>query len=106
MWPSLYVPDLLDGPLHTRALSVAQALCGDDMIHDFDMLIFKAPHTATDVPWHSDEGYWPSMPDKRAVSFWVALTDVTVDMGCMWFVPGSHNQPLLKHRPAKDGSHV
>ena len=24
----------------------------------------------------------------------------------MWFVPGSHKQPLRKHRPVKEGNHV
>ena len=46
------------------------------------------------------------MPDKRAISFWVALQDVDVDNGCMWFVPGSHKLPIRKHYKVKAGHHV
>jgi len=55
---------------------------------------------------HQDEGYWLDMPDKRAVSVWVALDDATKENGCMCFIPGSHKTGLLTHRPAKGGHHV
>jgi len=105
MWPSDYVR-IAHGPLHQRSRAVSRLLLGDDIVFDFDMLIYKAPFTNTDVPWHQDEGYWPDMPDKRAASCWVALDKVTVDNGCMWFVPGAHKKPLHKHVAAKEGSHV
>ncbi len=35
------------------------------------------------MPWHQDEGYWPNMPDKRALSFWISLDTATVDNGCV-----------------------
>lgn len=76
------------------------------MAFDFDMLIYKAPHTNTDVPWHQDQAYWLDMPDKRAVSCWVALDNATIDNGCMWFGPGSHKRTLQKHQPAAPGLHV
>jgi phytanoyl-CoA hydroxylase len=31
------------------------------------------------------------MKENAALSCWMALDDVTVDKGCMWFIPGSHN---------------
>ena len=67
MWPQLYVQGLKDvsikskqttffvsfplkdynlfkqGPLHERANAVAKVILGDDMIFDFDMLIYKVP---------------------------------------------------------------
>lgn len=81
MWPSDYIEHLSDGPLHQRALLLAQALLGDDVVFDFDMLIFKPPLTNTEVPPHQDRGYWPNMPDKRALSIWVAMDDATEDNG-------------------------
>ena len=98
MWPSAVVPPLLDGPLHTRALRIARQLFGHDMAFDFDMLIDKAPHTSAPTPWHQDAAYWVDLPDRRAVSFWVALDTAEIDNGCMWFVPGSHNHPIRPHR--------
>ena len=97
MRPSLLKPELLKMPLHKRALQAAQNLMGEDMALDFDMLINKAPHTNAPTPWHQDEAYWIKMPDKRAVSCWVALDQSTKENGAMWFVPTSHQKELRMH---------
>ena len=57
--------------MHRRALAISKLLLGADMMFDFDMLISKAPHSDTPVPWHQDQAYWLDMPDKRSVSCWV-----------------------------------
>ncbi|CAK8675709.1 unnamed protein product [Clavelina lepadiformis] len=106
MWPSSYVENLQEGKLHERAAKIAKIILGDDMTFDFDMLISKAPLTDTVTPMHQDESYWCDMPDKRAVTVWVAMDNATVDNGCMWFVPGSHNKELRPHRQAREGHHV
>eukprot|EP00043_Microstomoeca_roanoka_P017823 m.187180 g.187180 ORF g.187180 m.187180 type:complete len:294 (+) comp16709_c0_seq2:18-899(+) len=106
MWPSVYIKDLLQGAIHMRTQLVAQYLLGEDMAFDFDMLISKAPHTNTAIPWHQDQAYWPSAPDTRAVSFWVALDEATPENGCMCFLPGSHQTGLRPHEKAKHGHHA
>lgn len=98
MWPSVLYPEVKNLPLYDRALAVAKELIGDDAELDFDMLINKAPGTATPTPWHQDAAYWVDLPDKRAASIWVALDDAEVDSGCMWYVRGSHLGPLRPHR--------
>ncbi len=103
MWPSHHCAELSAMPLHQRCLGLAQRLLGPDAAFDFDMLIEKAPETHTPTPWHQDAAYWPSLPDQRAASFWVALDPAVKDNGCMWFVPGSHRAPLRPHRPAGPG---
>lgn len=104
MWPSHLIPVLADAPAHQRCLALAQQWMGEDMAMDFDMLIDKAPGTDTATPWHQDASYWPDLPDMRAVSFWIALDRATVDNGCMWFEPGSHDQGLQSHwQPAGEG---
>jgi len=123
MWPSLHLAEFLGtpnesgnesidfglaSPLHHKASILAKTLLGPDMEFDFDMLITKEGRTETETPWHCDEAYWlKEMPDKRALSFWFPMSDVDVDNGCMWFVPGSHKEdPIRKHRPTKPGHHV
>lgn len=98
MWPSDFVPALHTMVYHQRALAVARQLLGADIGMDFDMLINKAPHTNTPTPWHQDAAYWINMPDKRAVSCWLALDQAVKDNGCMWYAPGSHLHPLRPHR--------
>lgn len=106
-WPMDFVKYGRDGPLHQRAFAVCRALLGDDTAFDFDMTIWKNPHTATETPWHQDEAYWPSgMTDKRAITLWCALDDSTIENGTMWFLAGSHKRPLLSHRTASEGSHI
>ncbi|MFC4874144.1 phytanoyl-CoA dioxygenase family protein [Negadavirga shengliensis] len=104
MWPSKFLPELLEMVYHQRVLAVSKALMGDDMEMDFDMLINKAPGTNTITPWHQDEAYWMNMPDKRSVSCWLSLDHATEENGCMWFVPGSNNGKVRSHRFAsKEG---
>ncbi len=97
MWPSDFVPDILQKAYHRRALTIARQLQGEDLDMDFDMLIDKAPFSRTPTPWHQDAAYWMSLPDKRAVSCWLALDDASLDNGCMWYVPGSHLLPVRPH---------
>ncbi|XP_071116564.1 phytanoyl-CoA dioxygenase domain-containing protein 1 homolog isoform X1 [Haliotis cracherodii] len=106
MWPSLYVDNLDQGPLHMRTQAVANIIIGEDAVFDFDMFLSKAPHTNTDTPWHQDESYWGDVEDTRSASFWMAVDDAFKDNGCMWFVPGSHRRGLCDHRFVKDGCHV
>ncbi|WP_103068003.1 phytanoyl-CoA dioxygenase family protein [Aquimarina sediminis] len=102
MRPSMVAPKLLQHIAYTKALHHAKALLGDDMELDFDMLINKAPHTDTPTPWHQDAAYWIDLPDKRAVSCWIALDNVNEDNGCMWFLP-VQNQQVLKHNNLPNG---
>ena len=103
MLASRLLPSLLEQPLHKKTLAIAKQLLGSDMELDFDMLIDKAPYSATVTPWHQDCSYWIALPDTRAASCWTALDDATMDNGCMWYVPGSHKLPLRPHRPAGKG---
>mmetsp|Transcript_62444 Transcript_62444/g.123425 ORF Transcript_62444/g.123425 Transcript_62444/m.123425 type:complete len:322 (-) Transcript_62444:100-1065(-) len=112
MWPSLYF-NWKQGPLHSRALALAQALLGPDMVFDFDMLIYKGPGQDNPFPWHQDAGYWKSgmrgieFPDTRSTSIWVALDDADEQNGCMWMVPGSHKENVVyDHVPVKQGHHT
>lgn len=100
MWPSDFMPGLLEMSYHKRVISIARELLGEDIDFDFDMLINKAPGTNTPTPWHQDAAYWINMPDTRAVSCWMALDHAFKENGCMWYVPASHLKPLRQHRYA------
>lgn len=39
--------------------------------------------------WHLDNPYW-SFSSRQAISMWVALDDVSLENGCLYFVPGTH----------------
>jgi ectoine hydroxylase-related dioxygenase (phytanoyl-CoA dioxygenase family) len=98
MVPSKVHPELLKKSIHIKSLQIAKFLLGNDIALDFDMLINKTPQTNTITPWHQDAAYWIDMPDKRAVSCWVAIDKSTKANGCMWYTPKSHLEPTLKHK--------
>lgn len=98
MWPSDFVEGLTKMNYHQNSLMIVQNLLGEDIEMDFDMLINKAPNTNTSTPWHQDAAYWEDLPDKRAVSCWLAIDKSTIDNGCMWYVPKSHLNGLREHR--------
>ncbi len=103
MRPALLFPELAASKLYKRVLNLARSLMGYDMEIDFDMLINKAPFTNKETPWHQDAAYWIDMPDKRAVSCWVALDEARLENGCMWYVSGSHTKKLRLHIQVGEG---
>jgi phytanoyl-CoA hydroxylase len=54
-----------------------------------DQALIKYPKDSKPTVWHQDKVYWP-MNESGGLSCWMALDDVTVANGCMFFVPGSH----------------
>jgi ectoine hydroxylase-related dioxygenase (phytanoyl-CoA dioxygenase family) len=53
-----------------------------------DQALFKEPGGQA-TPWHRDKYYWPLDTDNM-VTMWMALVDVTLEMGTMTFASGSH----------------
>lgn len=86
------VTDLVAGVLNAEDIDVFQS-----------QFIFKNPG-AWGQPWHQDSYYFPY--DKQPhVGVWLALTEATLENGCLAVVPGSHKQPILKHNPdRRDGA--
>ena len=44
---------------------------------------------------HQDSTFLHTDP-MRIVGFWFALEDVTLENGCLWFIPGSHKQGISR----------
>ena len=72
---------------------------------DCSQFLVKFGKTNTETPWHQDQSYYPSsIPDLRAANVWLALEDVTVQMGCMCYKPTPlASRELQPHRPAGNG---
>ena len=103
MRPSNVESRLQENTAYKKALQWAKDLLGTDMELDFDMMINKAPHTDTPTPWHQGAAYWIHMPDKRSASCWIALDEVFVENGCMWFIPKKAGEPILPHKNLPNG---
>jgi phytanoyl-CoA hydroxylase len=55
-----------------------------------DQVQYKPPKVGGPTTWHQDHPYWPTIQPADLVSAWVALDDATIENGCMWMVPHSH----------------
>ncbi len=53
-----------------------------------DQALIKEPF-GNPTAWHLDNPYW-SFYSRHAVSIWIALEPATLENGCMWFIPGTH----------------
>src|SRR5919199_546314 len=55
--------------------------------------------------WHQDQGVaLPEVDETEMLTVWIAITDATVENGCLCVVPGSHQRGLATHCPARPGS--
>jgi len=90
-------PRLRETAVYARCREIARTLLGTPVGYQFDHAIYKPPHNKTPTAWHQDEAYSNGPIPLRSAHFWIPLQPVTVDNGCMWFIPGSNRGPLLPH---------
>ena len=82
--------------LDERLGKMAATLAGVDGIRIWhDQALVKKPW-ANPTSWHLDTPYW-SFSDRRALSIWVALDDATLENGCLFFIPGSHEKTTFEN---------
>jgi phytanoyl-CoA dioxygenase PhyH len=98
--PERQVPKLLETHYIRNAKRLAAKLLGiEESSYGGLMFIFKPAGSGRDTPFHQDEVYWEFRHQRcHSLSVWMPLDEVTVDSGCMQFVPGSHNLDVLKYR--------
>ena len=87
-------PEITSNPIqHVRIKPPATDLRGDEI---------RAHITATD--WHQDRGVALPRPTSTSmVTVWCAITDATVENGCLQVIPGSH--AMLPHCPKTQTAH-
>jgi ectoine hydroxylase-related dioxygenase (phytanoyl-CoA dioxygenase family) len=94
--PHLLFP-WVDEIVHAPAvLDAVEDLIGPD-IRLFHLSVWpKDAQSGAYVSWHQDATYFALEPVCH-VTAWVALTDASVEAGCMEVVPGSHRLGQLRH---------
>jgi non-heme Fe2+,alpha-ketoglutarate-dependent halogenase len=80
----------------SRLVDVMESLLGPD-IHVFTSTFFiKEPNTDAITAWHQDATFFGLQPYEH-VTAWVALSEASLEAGCMEFIPGSHRWGQLAH---------
>ena len=70
-------------------------ICPDVRLY-WNQAVFKFPETQKEFPWHQDNGYTPLEPEQY-YTCWLALTDATIENGCIWVLPESHKNGTQPH---------
>lgn len=78
-----------------KILDIVESLIGPN-IKLFGSQCFMKPPGGIQKPYHQDSAYFTIEP-RELVTCWTALDDATIDNGCLWVVPGSHQIGLLDH---------
>ena len=105
-FPEMQFPAILASTFHRIAKRYAAALLGveESRLSCWGHMIRKPPGGRA-VSWHQDHAYWQPELDYHALGVWLPLHDVSVEMGAMQFMPGSHKRGLLAHRHEDDPAH-
>jgi len=98
-FPEMRFPALLQTTHWRNARRVASALLGvpESELTSWGHMIRKLPGGRAAL-WHQDHAYWDPEFDYQALGVWLPMHDVSVEMGAMQFIPGSHKRGLLRHR--------
>ena len=80
-----------------RILDTVESLLGPNLLVWSVEFFIKEPQSKHTVSWHQDITYWGMGETDDEVTAWIALSDVSVEAGCMRFLPGSHKQGIVSH---------
>lgn len=78
-----------------RVKEVAKCLDLKDPAIVQGMYIFKQPGIGGVVTPHQDGTFLYNEP-LRLFGFWFPIDDASLDNGCLWYVPGSHDTPITR----------
>ena len=82
----------------SRVRDIVVAAIGGDVDCFLSQFIFKNPQ-AWGQPWHQDSFYFPFTPARPIVGLWLAVTEATLENGCLHVLPGSQAEPVHRHIP-------
>ena len=97
---------------HPKLLDQVEALIGPEIVSNpVQHVRMKLPDRARPrrhgvdyltgrVSWHQDVGVLKEEADAATIlSCWIAVTDATVENGCLQVIPSSHRRDLIDHCP-------
>jgi len=89
-----------------RVLDVVEGVLGPNILIYSAEFFIKEPRTSQIVSMHQDLTYWGLGATQGLVTAWIALSPSTPASGCMDFVRGSHQNPILPHEDTFDDNNL
>jgi len=93
----LALPWVCELALNPRVLDAVERVLGPDVLVWNTHWFPKFPGDRTYVSWHQDATYWGLTPPKVTTA-WIALSESTIENGCLKVLPGSHLGDLMPQR--------
>ena len=90
---------------HPAILDLVRSLLGNDLMVWTTHIYPKEPGDGRFISWHQDSAHW-GLDSNQVLSVWVALTDATLENGCMRMLPGSHHNGQVKHQDTHDPNNI
>jgi hypothetical protein len=82
---------------HPRILDAVEDVIGPNILVFTTTWFIKEPGTPHIAAWHQDATHFGLDPNDQHVTAWVALSDASMESGCMQFAAGSHKRGQLAH---------
>lgn len=79
-------------------LDAVSCMLGDELLINGTLMFCKSPHDPACISWHQDSAYYSNWQRWPMVTAWIALSDSTIENGCMRVIPGSHTAGMMTHR--------
>ncbi len=80
-----------------EAADVVASLLGENIDVFQSMFILKNPG-AWGQPWHQDSYYF-NFDHQPQIGLWLAISEATLENGCLLVLPGSHRRAIETHVP-------
>jgi Phytanoyl-CoA dioxygenase (PhyH) len=84
-----------------RVLDPVEQLIGPDILLWSTIFWIKDAGSKSFVSWHQDNTYW-GLSSRNVITAWFAISDASVEAGCMKVMPGSHLGATLGHEDTYD----
>ncbi|MDH4094942.1 MAG: phytanoyl-CoA dioxygenase family protein [Betaproteobacteria bacterium] len=88
-----WLDDLIRDP---RVLDPIEQLIGPDILCWSTIFWIKDAGSKSFVGWHQDNTYW-GLSSRNVITAWFAISDASVDAGCMKVMPRTHLGETLRH---------
>jgi non-heme Fe2+,alpha-ketoglutarate-dependent halogenase len=82
---------------HPRILDIVESVLGPDILVFGSAFFIKEAFSETFADWHQDATYFGLKPNDALVTAWLALTDATLETGCMEVIPPADVWRQLRH---------
>ena len=82
---------------HPAVLDAAEKILGPNLIVWSTSIFVKYARDPGYVSWHQDGTYW-GLDSGKVATAWIALSESTVENGCMRVAPGTHTEPIHPHK--------